>query len=382
MSDRRQIVILIDTQDTWGRRVIRGISQAVRASNRPWDLLIAPRDSQWRLRAPDRWRGEGVIAALRDEQSTSHVKALSLPTVNVSTWGVSLEWCKRVSTDDRLRSRMAFEHFRERGFTNFVYYGPPSQRYSAHRGIHFQEEVLNAGFDWHTFQAGKSHPSWNELKKQTLVWLLSLPRPLAIFAANPHPALQLTEICKVEGIAVPSEVAILAGDTDDLLCDVSDPPLSSIVLASETIGHHAVEILDQLMEKKKNIPEVTLIPPVRVQERASTELLAIDDPLLVQSIRYIREHAKHGITVGDVLRVVPISRRLLEQKFARILKRTPADEIRLVRMEHVKQLLSTTDMAVYEIAYETGFSSPSRFCVAFRQSTGMSPMEYRLQLQR
>ena len=48
-----------------------------------------------------------------------------------------------------------------------------------------------------------------------------------------------------------------------------------------------------------------------------------------------------------------------------------------VRMEKSMQLLRTTDMKTYEIAYETGFSNPHYFSISFKKYTGMSPSEFR-----
>lgn len=48
-----------------------------------------------------------------------------------------------------------------------------------------------------------------------------------------------------------------------------------------------------------------------------------------------------------------------------------------VRMEKCMQLLKTTDMKTYEIAYETGFSNPHYFSISFKKYTGMSPSEFR-----
>lgn len=48
-----------------------------------------------------------------------------------------------------------------------------------------------------------------------------------------------------------------------------------------------------------------------------------------------------------------------------------------VRMEKSIQLLRTTDMKTYEIAYETGFANPHYFSISFKKYTGMSPSEFR-----
>jgi len=375
-SSRRQIAILIDPGDSWGRQVITGILSAVRHLL-PWDLLIDPRDDQWRYRVPRNWRGDGIIGAIRDDMTARHVRSLGLATVNVSAWGnADWEW-PRVNTDDHVRARLAFEHFRDRGFEHYAYYGPPSQRYSDQRGECFSDVVSEAGFSCMMFRMGSARRGRTAVDEQTRKWLAKAPRPLAVFAADPHPALRLSEICHSLDIRVPEEVAILAGDTDDLLCAASDPPLSSIVLASERIGSESVRLLASLLDGQSVPASNLLIPPLGTIHRRSTDMLAVNDPSFVEALRFIREHAHKGIQIRDVLRVVPISRRLLEQRFHQYLSRTPADEIRRIKMERVKHLLTSTDQTLEQIAHSSGYSSVSQLCFSFRKATEQSPMDFR-----
>lgn len=379
-ENQRQVVVLIDPSDSWGRSVIRGIFAAVNQRHR-WNLLIAPRDDEWRLRVPRRWKGDGIIAAIRDPKTAEHVRSLQLPTVNVSSWttsGASWHW---VSTDDDRRAKMAFAHFRERYFSHFAYYGPPSQRYPDRRGECFRKVVNEAGFQCEMFTMPSSRRGWSIVNQQTLDWLKKTPRPLAVFAADPHPAIQLAEICRGAGIQIPDEIAILAGDTDDLLCEVSDPPLSSIVLASEQIGEESVRVLDKLMLNKRVSADSIFIPPISIINRLSTDTLVVEDPHFVEALRFIRKHAESGIKVDDILQVVPVSRRLLEQRFQRYLKCSPADEIRRVRLERVKELLVSTGNSLEQIAEATGFRASSHLCFAFRKATGQTAREYRQQFR-
>ncbi|WP_437193438.1 substrate-binding domain-containing protein [Planctomicrobium sp. SH527] len=377
---RRQVAVLIDPGDSWGRSVIRGIYAAV-DGKLPWNLLIAPRDDEWRLRVPRRWKGDGIIGAIRDPKTAEHVRGLQLPTVNVSSWTSSNASWNWVNTDDHRRAKMAFTHFRERYFSNFAYYGPPSQRYPDQRGECFHQIVVEAGFRCEVFRMPTSRRGWNNVNQQTLNWLKQSPRPLAVFAADPHPAMQLAEICRGAGIQIPDEIAILSGDTDELLCEVSDPPLSSIVLASEQIGAESVRVLDKLMSNKRTPSSSILIPPIGIVNRLSTDTLVVADPHFVEALRFIRKHAESGIKVDDVLRVVPVSRRLLEQRFQRYLKCSPADEIRRVRLERVKELLVSTGNSLEQIAEATGFLASSHLCFAFKKATGQTAREYRKQFR-
>lgn len=371
-----QVAVLVDPGDSWGRGIIQGISGAVR-NHLDWELLIDPRDDDWRYRVPRNWKGDGIIAAIRDEQTAKHISEQNVPAVSVAL--LEKAKCQRylAITDDTVRAEMAFSHFHGRGFEHFAYFGPPSQRYTRVRGELFARVVSEAGFQCHVFQAKVRRDNPYSIQQQTVKWLKQLPRPLAIFAADPYPALQLSSICKTEGFHVPEEVAILSGDTDDLMCDVSDPPLSSILLASEQIGAASVDMLNLLMNGKTPAKEKVEIPPLGIRERRSTDVVALDDPHFSAALRYIRKNAFRNLQVGDVLKHVPVSRRWLEQRFRETLNRSPADEIRRIKLERVKHQLMATDLSLEEIARETGYSSASRMSYVFRSTTGITPITFR-----
>ena len=87
----------------------------------------------------------------------------------------------------------------------------------------------------------------------------------------------------------------------------------------------------RLVAGKKVTPMAELIPPLGVASRHSTDAFALDDRAIVRAVRMIREHACEGINVSDVLKTVPLSRRVLEQRFQKLLGRTPREEIWQVR---------------------------------------------------
>lgn len=373
----REVAILIDTECTWGRRIVAGIANAIRGVY-PWRLIVAPRDEKWRLRVPNSWNGDALITSIRDPETAEHVQSLDLPVVNVSSWGRHLQWATRVITDDRQRARLAFDHFRSKGYQRFAFYAPPGQPHLQKRGIEFRELVRSHGFEFFEFLPNGDSPKNPGAKMPTTdEWVRQLPFPIAVLAANPQPALQLSEICRHAGIRIPHEVAILASDTDDLICEIADPPISSVELASELIGSQAVERLYAVLESGTQTPEITLVEPIRVIERLSTSALAIGDPLFEQAVGYLRDNAHTGINVSDVLKHVAISRRTLEQQFASVLGISPAAEIRRIRIEHVKKLLTDSDLTISQISKQTGFSTPNRLSELFRNEVGMTPNEYR-----
>jgi LacI family transcriptional regulator len=109
--------------------------------------------------------------------------------------------------------------------------------------------------------------------------------------------------------------------------------------------------------------------------------LAIHDAAVVAALNFIRGHAADEIRVDDVARHAAQGRRMLEYKFRDLVGHTILEEIRRVRVQWVKQLLSDTDLAMPAIARRSGFSTPQRMSVVFRQVTGLTPSAYRQQAQ-
>ena len=161
------------------------------------------------------------------------------------------------------------------------------------------------------------------------------------------------------------------------MCEVSTPPLSSISVACERLGHEAAAMLHRMMGGHSPPSEPVLIAPHGVVSRQSTDVLAIDDRDLAQAIRFIREHACDGIAVSDVLRVVPLSRRAFEKRFLDRLGRTPHQEILRLKVARAEQLLAETDLSLAAIAERTGFRHAEYLSVAFKRATGRTPGRFR-----
>lgn len=380
----RQVVVLVETDDSWGCGVIRGIADFSKAQGH-WNLLIDPRDHEQRPALPDLWKGDGIIARIGSRIQLDQIRDRCEPTVNVDTVFENLDGIYDVITDDTRRAAIALAHFRDRGFEEFAYFAPPSHKYSAQRGRKFIEAVRAAGFNCREYKPGYRvgrKIGWEEQQRRVSRWLKSLPSPIAVLTADAHRGRQLAEICNLSGIRIPEEVAILAGDTDELMCDVCTPPLSSIALAGRRIGYEAAALLDRLMQGEKPARKSYKIPPEGVISRQSTDILAIDDEAVVRALRFIQTHAFQDIAVRDILNEVPISRRSLEIQFQHYLGRSPAEEIRRVRLEKGQELLARTDLSIGEIALACGFANSTRFGVAFRKRFGQTPLAYRKQLVR
>ena len=77
-----------------------------------------------------------------------------------------------------------------------------------------------------------------------------------------------------------------------------------------------------------------------------------------------------------------VSRSVLQRKMKQLMGVTPNDFLREARMKHACQLLRSTDIPISDVAFRCGFNDPKYFSRCFRQSTGMTPTEFKLQQQR
>jgi len=180
---------------------------------------------------------------------------------------------------------------------------------------------------------------------------------------------------------VPEEMAVIGMDNDEILCELSDPPLSSVVPATFRIGYDAAVLLERMMAGSKPPAKPIHIPPRGIVTRRSTEVLALDDRQLAVGLRFIRDHAFDPITINEVAKVTGMCRRVFERRFAAQMGRSPKAEVLRLRLERVKQLLTDTDWNLAQIAESTGFNYAEYLHTVFTQKTGITPGEFRKQAE-
>jgi LacI family transcriptional regulator len=128
-------------------------------------------------------------------------------------------------------------------------------------------------------------------------------------------------------------------------------------------------------------PPVTqvFLPPSGLVVRRSTDVTVVDDAEVVAALRWIREHASEGVSIGSLLRALSLSRATLDRRFRRALGRTAKEELARVRLARAKQLLVETPYKLQQVAAMTGYPSAAQFVLAFKRQTGTTPGEYRRQ---
>jgi LacI family transcriptional regulator len=208
-------------------------------------------------------------------------------------------------------------------------------------------------------------------------WLVGLSPPTALLACNDIRAQQVLNVCRERGIQVPGRLAVMGVDNDEVLCELADPPLSSVDNDTVRIGHEAAALLARMIGGSPPPFDRKVIEPLGVVTRRSTDILAVDDKAVAAALRFIHEHACDGIGVGDIVKQLPISRSTLERRFVRAVGKSPKAEISRLRIERIKQLLIDTEYKLAVIAGMTGFMHAEYMSALFKQSTGLTPGSYR-----
>lgn len=371
------MALLIETSNAYARGLLQGIVGYLR-EHRRWSLNLSEHNRGDRAPAwISKWDGDGIIARVENAAIAEALQGLEMPIVDVSAARLipALPWFE---TDDGAVANLAAEHLLERGFRNFAYAGDSRFNWSRWRQEHFENCIRAAGHSCSVFEQSRTLAPDDAQNVDDLArWIRDLPKPIGIMACYDFRGQQVLDACRRIDIAVPDEVAVIGVDNDELLCELSDPPLSSVQPNTYRTGYEAAELLDRLMKGARSKGEARLIPPSGVATRQSTDVLAIHDRNVARAIHFIRKNASTGINVQDVIRAVPQSRRLLEQRFQKLLGRTPHQEIVRVQLERVKQLLSQTNLSLEEISERAGFSHVEYLSVVFKRETGMPPSKFR-----
>lgn len=382
---RRQVALLIESSRAYGRGLLLGIARFVR-EHQNWSI----RCEEWKWTdAPPAWlrdwEGDGVIARLETPEVAELLQRRGWPVVDVrgSVPGLGVPL---IDTDDEKVAQRAAGHLLERGFRHYAYCGFVGANYSDKRSRWFEETLGRAGFRCEayappeTLTEGRTieHEQRGLLFERDLArWLAGLPKPVGLMACNDIRGQQVLSLCRRLRLLVPDEVAVIGVDNDEVLCELSDPPLSSVVPNTARIGYEAAALLERMMAGQTPPTQPLLIEPLGIVTRRSTEVLAIPDRAIAAVLGFIRDHACEGLRVAALLKVASLSRSALERRFAALVGRSPKAEILRVQLERARQLLGETDLPLPVVAERCGFKHPEYFSALFKLKTGLTPGRFR-----
>jgi len=382
-----KVAVLVETSRGFGRDFLLGMARYSRLYG-PWSFHITPGDYKQVVPKMKQWGGSGIVARIADERIANAVIQANLPTIAI---GLSdeqmasenpLSSFSEVSSDPDEVSRMAAEHLIERRLKQFAYVGSGDRGWSPRREKSFRAYLAKLKIEPYIYAPPKLSKDrvWEREQAFLARWLRTLPLPIGIFACDDDRGREVLEACKIAGLAVPEDVAVVGVDNDEVFCELADPPLSSVSLNAETAGYRAAALLDAMMKSREQRRQRIVVEALGVITRRSTDIVAVDDEGISNALRFIRRHHGRDISVDKVADEVAISRRSLEKKFRDVIGRSILEEIRLTRLEHAKRLLLETTYPISKVAEAAGFGSSGYFIQFFQQQTGKTPRKYRVEL--
>lgn len=289
-------------------------------------------------------------------------------------------------TGDYIRTgKMAAEYFLAKGFTNFGFFGYNGVCWSDERCESFRsrlEKTAPEGMTFHMYDGQNIDNMWYYDQSELTEWLKGLPKPIAIMACDDNQGNILIQACDLCGINVPFDVAIIGVDNDEILCNMTNPSMSTINVDIEGGGAAAAAMAEKMVNDPTYRGEDVVLKPLTVVERLSSSLFATNDKEVLMALRFIQANIDTKISVTDILSCVPISRRLLETRFKNMTGMTIYNYISIKRIERFAQLLLSSNDSISDIAARLDEFDTKSISRRFKELKGCTPSEYRRKKQR
>ncbi len=376
----KRVAILVETTRSYTRDLLAGVSRYLKQYG-SWSTFLELRAFEsspppW-LR---NWDGDGILTRTHSPEMAKAIAAVGVPTIELRSTNYN-RGMPFAGMDNAIIGQMVAEHFLDRGYRRFAVYALDTESFFRERVRNFVTRVEQAGKNC-TLLLARSEASpqdWEAHQAELMNWLISLEKPVGIFGANDQLAVRLLDACRRAAIPVPDQVAVVGCENEETLCEFASPTLTSVKFDGLTVGYRAAEMLDQLMRGEEVDRSPVLIPPKGIEVRASSDEFVIEDPIVLRAVHLIRERAFTGISVGEICRLVGVSRSTLERRMKSNLQRGTKEELLQVQFREVNRLLQNSDLTIEVIAEETGFTHPHYLQTTYRERFGMTPGSYRNQ---
>ncbi|TLV00534.1 AraC family transcriptional regulator [Dyadobacter luticola] len=377
-----KIILLLDFAEGYSKSLMKGIN-AYSKEFGPWVFCRMPlfhRETigidgilQWALE----WGADGIVGQLYNKEIEKILKA-GIPVI-AQDFKERFTEIPNITGAYHEAGQLGADYFLKKGFTNFAFYGFNDIVWSRERAEGFEARLNAKGHQVHYFEHKKARSTelWYYKPSSLSRWLKSLPKPIALMTCDDNQGQHITEACRQVGIRIPEEVAVLGVDNDEMICDLSDPPLSSIALDVEKGGYDAARLLDHMIKNGAKDFYDIIVKPMQVITRHSTDIYATNDDYIASTLKYIHQNIDKNLHVDEVVKQVPLSRRALEKRFLEITGYPIYKYIFNLRIEKFSQKLLDSDMSVFEIALDMGLTDSKNIARQFRQAKGCSPSVYR-----
>ncbi len=383
MNPLPKVAMLLDKGRGFERGMLRGIARYTNLHS-PWVVLRPVEHYQhfygyvtqsWeeiRNSEPD-----GII--LNECRLVEPLLSLGIPLMVIPVYGLTAGAVNLIG-DNAGVAAIAAEHLLSLGLTNFAFAGFDRAAWSVERCTAFCHRLAEAGHRVNVHLVPLARRAAKRFYHQaaTVTWLKSLPKPVGILGCNDDFSRSLLEMARIHGLRVPDQIALVGVDNDELICELTTPPLSSVAFAVERAGYEAAERLDQLMAGQTTNKKDVRVHASHLVVRQSTDMLAIADEEVVKAVRFIRRNAHRVLPIREVVEATLLSQRTLNNRFRRAVGHCVFTEINRQRAAHIARRLLTSDEPIARLARSVGYDDPAHMTRFFQRQMGLTPRAYRL----
>lgn len=327
---------------------------------------------------------DGVIARA-NTQLADRATRLGVPVVNVWPSSPARKRLPGVFADFAASGRIKAEHLLARGLSNFAALTAFKNHAEELELLSFRSAIDEMGYSCVAANAPQSLTRslghWRRTEELVAAWMDRWELPVGVMVGGEDLGRLIVQMCYARGLRVPQDVAIIAGQNEENLCNNPGPSMTSMEFGYERIGYECAKLLERLMDGHAAPVEPIYVAPSGLVVRESTDFYAVKDSLVADALEFISRNSHRPIGQQDVARAVKAETRTLQLRFSKVLSSAIAKEIRRVRIERAKRELVQSDRLIQNIARDVGFKTANRMCEIFKRELGVTPGEYRRQRQ-
>ena len=378
MQNTPRIILDVDVSRGFDRNMLSGIAR-YSALNGPWTFYRntpAYLESRPDLNLHDlaAWQPDGAICSIVHAQE---IESLEIPMIGYDLGNYSGP-IPRVCSNHAETGRLAAQHLLDLGLCNFAFCGFNSLNLSHERYQAFCAEIEKAGASVNMYNGPDKATAWTEEEPLIKEWLRSLPKPIGLFCVNDDRAVSIIEACRELEFSIPEEISILGADDDEHICELENPPLTSVRISSDQAGYKAAELMHRMMQGSEKMEgQLIVAPATGISARQSTDILMVRNTEVRKALRFIRENVNKSIRVTDVVAATALSHRSLNDQFHKELGTSIGKQLTRARINYIIRLLTDTSMRIQEVASTVGYDDDRHFSRYFKRATGLTPKAYR-----
>ncbi|MGL5938155.1 MAG: substrate-binding domain-containing protein [Phocaeicola sp.] len=382
-----RLILLTDFTESFSFQLLKGIL-AYSNKQTPWVICRMPPayKANYGIKGvvewANSWKADAIIGRFDNEEDVSLFKKSSIIAI-AQDYKSRFKSVPNITGNYYKTGRMAAEFLLSKGFKHFAFYGYQDTVWSKERCKGFYESIAEHGFkdSFYCYENQSIDDFWLYETSTLLNWLNSLPPSTAVMACDDNQANRMAEVCKANNIKVPNQIAIIGVDNDEMICNLSDPPLSSISHDVVRGGFEAAALIAKMKSGKQETYEDIVIEPVAIVNRLSTDFYSTTDSAIHKVLEYIHQNIAEKITVGNLLKETTLSRRLLEIRFKQVTKQTIHRYILNLKIERFAQLLLASNIPISEVAEQVGITNFKNLSRQFKIIKKVTPNEYRKEHQ-